>query len=1089
MMAKGSEKFARYLLTGLSFAYLAYAQIASRISGTVRDASGAAMPRVKVVVVDRERGTSLTTETNDAGRYSFPNLGVGVYQVSAEMSGFKKATTAEIQLDVNQSMDADIHMEIGDVTQQVEVGAGMPLLQTSDSQVGALIDAKRIQDLPLAARDFMQLALGAPGVVESRGNLRHQTERGTWLGSFSVHGQSSKYNQYLFDGLPGKEMQHETNIFSPSVDSIQEIKVETSNYNAELGSEAGGQLNVVIKSGTNQVHGSLFEFLRNDRMDAKEKFADSKSELRRNTFGATAGGPIRKDKTFYFGSWESMRLRQGFTQNTTVPTAAFRDGNFSSLLGTDFSNSTPIVLYDWTTKQPFANNILPKSRMNPFTTQFVNEFVPLPIRAGRGGIRPIDNYQSLAPQQTTTNQAIGRVDHTFSAPTRVYGRYAISDTDTVGPPVWPTFGYSHKLRGQQAVSNVSHTLNPTTIFEFRAGYSRFRQTELTENAFKRDVAKDLGLRGACADPACWHAPYFSVTDFSTMGNPSGQTQGQGVSGPRGWKNEIFQIHSSLFLIRGKHTIKVGFTGNRYRDTFPEAIRPAGQHTFNGQWTANGNLSRGFAFADVLLGLPREIMASIDIFDPNFRNSHVMPWAQDDWKITPRLTLNLGLRYEWMGKPQSKYDTIANFYQTGPDTAQIITPRDTGKPGFTKKPDSLGRSLLMNDNNNFAPRVGFAYEASSKMVVRGAYGVFYQRDAACTWIGLSINPPYIRTGDVILNVDEQSIRDFPVDDLTPVVNFVAPGSKPSLIALNVDWHEAYIQQWNVFVERTLGDNFVVKAGYVGNHDVGLRRSVANNAPLPGPGSVQSRRPFQNISSIDMRATNGQSTYNGLELEAQKRYSGGLSFLASYTWSKTLDDVRALDLWFGGSWKGISDLNISHRFNFSGVLEVPYGKRRKFGSAAPAVADAILGGWQVSNIVVLRTGFPLTVTSGGLGNVANTDGITQVPNRIREPKLSRGERTEMRFFDTSAFTAPAPFTLGNAGQNPIFGPGYWGVDLSLGKVFPVRERLSVQYRAEFFNVLNHPNWGDPGTSFGSATFGRITSTTADPRVIQMGLKLLF
>jgi hypothetical protein len=1087
-MAKGS-KFAPILLLGLCLAWLAHSQVASRISGTVLDASGAAMPRVKVTVVDRERGSSLTTFTNDAGRYSFPNLGVGVYAVSAEMSGFKKATTAEIRLDVNQAVDADIRMEIGDITQQVEVAAGMPLLQTSDSQVGALIDAKRIQDLPLAARDFMQLALGAPGVVESRGNLRHQTERGTWLGSFSVHGQSSKYNQYLFDGLPGKEMQHETNIFSPSVDSIQEIKVETSNYNAEFGSEAGGQLNVVIKSGTNQIHGSLFEFLRNDKMDAKEKFADSKSELRRNTFGGTAGGPIRKDKTFYFGSWESMRLRQGFTQNTTVPTTAFRDGNFSSLLGTDFSNTTPIVLYDWTIKQPFANNILPESRINPFTTRFVNEFVPLPIRAGRGGIRPIDNYQSLAPQQTTTDQAIGRMDHTFSAATRAYGRYAVSNTDTVAPPVWPTFSYSHKLRGQQAVSNISHTLNPSTIFELRAGYSRFRQTELTESAFQRDVAKDLGLRGACADPTCWHAPFFSVTDFSTMGNPSGQTQGQGVSGPRGWKNEIFQIHSSLFLIRGKHTIKVGFTGNRYRDTFPEAIRPAGQHTFNGQWTANGTLSRGFAFADVLLGLPREIMASIDIFDPNFRNSHVMPWAQDDWKITPRLTLNLGLRYEWMGKPQSKYDTIANFYQTGPSTAQIITPRDTGKPGFTKKPDRLGRSLLMNDSNNFAPRVGFAYEASSKMVVRGAYGVFYQRDAACTWIGLSINPPYIRTGDVILNVDEQSIRDFPVDDLTPVVNFVAPGSRPSLIALNVDWHEAYIQQWNVFVERTLGENFVVKAGYVGNHDVGLRRSVANNAPPPGPGSVQARRPFQNISSIDMRATNGQSTYNGLELEVQKRYSGGLSLLASYTWSKTLDDVRALDLWFGGSWKGISDLNISHRFNFSGVWEVPYGRRRKFGAAAPAVTDAILGGWQVSNIVVLRTGFPLTVTSGGLGNVANTDGITQVPNRVHEPKLSRGERTETRFFDTSAFTAPAPFTLGNAGQNPIFGPGYWGVDLSLGKVFPVRERLSVQYRAEFFNVLNHPNWGDPGTSFGSATFGRITSTTADPRVIQMGLKLLF
>jgi hypothetical protein len=1088
-MVRGPRSFASLLLPALLVvARIGYPQVVSRISGTVEDASGAAMPRVKVVVTDIDRGTSLTTVTNDVGRYSFPNLGVGDYRVTAEMAGFKKATTGQIRLDVNQSVDADIKMEVGDITQQVEVAAGAPLLQTSDSQVGALIDAKRIQDLPLAARDFMQLALGAPGVVESRGNLRHQTERGSWIGSFSVHGQSSKYNQYLFDGLPGKEMQHETNIFSPSVDSIQEIKVETSNYNAEFGSEAGGQLNVVIKSGTNQVHGSVFEFLRNDKMDAKEKFADRKSELRRNTFGAAVGGPIRRDKTFYFGSWESMRLRQGFTQNTTVPTKAFRDGDFSSLLGTDFSN-TPIALYDWTTRQPFQNNIIPKSRINPFTTRFIDGFVPAPIRAGRGGIRPIDNYQSLAPQQTRTDQAIGRVDHTIDAGTRVYGRYALSDTDTVGPPVWPTFGYSHKLRGQHTVANVSRTLSPSSIFEFRAGYSRFRQTELTESAFVRDVSKELGLKGACSDPACWHAPYFGVTDFSTMGNPSGQTQGQGVSGPRGWKNEIFQIHSSLFLTRGKHTIKAGFTGNRYRDTFPESIRPAGQHTFNGQWTASGALSRGFAFADVLLGLPRQIMASIDIFDPNFRNSHVMPWAQDDWKITSRLTLNLGLRYEWMGKPQSKYDSIANFYQTGPGTAQIITPRDTGKPGFTKKPDSLGRSLLMNDSNNFAPRVGFAYQARPNMVVRGAYGVFYQRDAACTWIGLSINPPYIRTGDVTLNVDEQSIRDFPVDDLTPVVNFVAPGSRPSLIALNVDWHEAYIQQWNLYVERSLGQNFVVKAGYVGNHDVGLRRSVANNAPPPGPGAVQGRRPFQNISSIDMRATNGPSTYHGLELEVQKRYSGGLSFLSSYTWSKTLDDLRALDLWFSGSWKGISDLNIRHRFSFSAVWEAPYGRGRKFGASAPAVANAVLGGWQLSSIVVLRTGYPLTVTSGGLGNVANTDGITQVPNRIREPKLPRGERTETRYFDTGAFTAPAPFTLGNAGQNPIFGPGYWGVDLSLGKVFPVKERLSVQYRAEFFNVLNHPNWGDPGTSFGSATFGRITSTTGDPRVIQMGLKLLF
>ena len=481
------------------------------------------------------------------------------------------------------------------------------------------------------------------------------------------------------------------------------------------------------------------------------------------------------------------------------------------------------------------------------------------------------------------------------------------------------------------------------------------------------------------------------------------------------------------------------------------------------------------------------MASIDIFDPNFRNSHVMPWAQDDWKITPKLTLNFGLRYEWMGKPRANRDTIANFYQTGVNTAAIITPRDTGIPGYMKKPDSLGRSLLMNDNNNFAPRVGFAYQVNANTVARGAYGVFYQRDAACTWIGLSINPPYIRTGDVVLAVDPQAIRDFPVDDLTPVVNFVRPGSKPSLIALNVDWHEAYIQQWNFFVERTVGQNFIVKAGYVGNHDVGLRRSVPNNEPPPGPGDVQARRPFQNISSIDMRATNGQSTYNGLELEAQKRYKGSLSFLASYTWSKTLDDVRALDLWFGERWKGISDLNTSHRFSFSGVWEAPYGKGRKFGSGIPPVANAVLGGWQVSSIVVLRTGFPLTVTTSG--DNLNTGGVTQVPIRLRNAILPRSDRTEAQFFDTSAYVFPDRYALGNAGQNSIFGPGLWNADISAGKVFPIREPISLQFRAEFFNALNHPNWGDPGTSLGTATFGRINSTAGTPRVLQMGLKLLF
>jgi hypothetical protein len=464
----------------------------------------------------------------------------------------------------------------------------------------------------------------------------------------------------------------------------------------------------------------------------------------------------------------------------------------------------------------------------------------------------------------------------------------------LGPPVWPTFSYSHLLRGQHAVLNWSRTLTAARIFEFRAGYSRFKQTEVTESAFKRDVSQELGLKGTCRQPACWHAPFFSVTDFSPFGNPSGRTQGQGVSGPRGWTNEIFEIDPRMYWIHGKHSLKLGFSGRRYHDTFPEAIRPAGQHIFDGQWTAGAD-SRGFALADTLMGLPREIQASVDIFDPNYRNSHVMPWFQDNWKVTPKLMLNLGMRYEWFGRPFAKRDKISNFLPAG--AGKIITPQDTGGGApFQRRPDNVGRGLLQNDNNNFAPRVGFAYHATDKTVVRGAYGVFYQRDSACTWILMSINPPFIRTGDVRLNVNQQSIRDFPVDDLTPVVNFVNPGSRPALFAINIDLHDAYVQQWNLYVEHSVSQSMVVKAGYVGNHSVGLRRFLFPNSPRPAAGDIQARRPFQDIGSVRTATSDGQSTYNGFELELEKRYSKGLSFIAAYTASKTLDNMVP---WTSGS----------------------------------------------------------------------------------------------------------------------------------------------------------------------------------------------
>ncbi|MBI3471331.1 MAG: TonB-dependent receptor [Candidatus Solibacter usitatus] len=1053
--------------------------MASRVNGTITDNSDAVIQGVKVTIEDVDRGAALATTTNEAGRYAFPNLGVGTYRVVAETAGFRKSATQPFKVDVNVSLEVNLKLEVGQVSESVEVVGAAPLIQTNDSQVGNLIDTRKIVELPLAARDFMQLSVMAPGVAESTGNRRHQTERATWQGSFSVHGHDPTYNQYLFDGVVGKEASHQTNVFSPSLDAIQEIKVETANYSAEFGSEAGGHVNVVTRAGTNEFHGVLFEFLRNDKLDARDSFADRKSKLRRNTFGGALGGPIRKDKTFFFGSWESMRLRQGFTQNTTVPGQAYRDGNFSALLGTDASSRTPIALYDWTTKAPFPGNIVPRSRMHALPVRFLSEFIPLPNRPGIGGILPNANYQSLAPQETGTNQFIGRLDHHFTATDRVYGRYAISDTGTIGPPVWPTFGYAHNLRGQHAVLNWSHTLSPSTINEFRAGYSRFVQNELVESAFKRDVSADLGLKGTCRVPACWHAPYFSVQDFSLFGNPSGQTLGQGVSGPRGWKNEIFQIHESFLMVRGKHSLRVGLTGNRYRDTFPEAIRPAGQHNFNGQWTLGAG-SRGFALADMLMGLPRQIMASIDIFDPNFRNSQVMPWIQDDWKVTRRLTLNLGLRYERFGRLAANRDKISNVLFTGPGAARIITPADN-TPG-------LARSLLHDDNNNFAPRFGFAYEVTPRLVARGAYGVFYQRYSAQDAIGMSINPPFIRTGDVVLGVNENDLRAFPVDDLTPVVNFVNPASRPSMNAIDLDARDGYVQQWNFHLERSLTQKLVVKAGYVGTKSTRLDVFRNPNTPKPGPGDVQSRRPYSNLSSIRLSKSELFANYHGLELSADHRFAHGLNFTAGYTWSRTIDNNGTLDPYNTSLDKGLSAFHLAHRFFTTAVWEAPFGRGHRFGAGSPAVVDALLGGWQVSGFLVLETGNPLTITTQG--DLLNTGGgFTQVPIRTGQVNFDRGQRTRSKFFNTDVFLRPAQYTLGNAGRNILIGPGSRNVDLALSKQFRIAESKSLQFRAEFYNAANHPNWGAPGTTLGTASFGVITSNSNLPRDIQLGLKLRY
>lgn len=416
----------------------------------------------------------------------------------------------------------------------------------------------------------------------------------------------------------------------------------------------------------------------------------------------------------------------------------------------------------------------------------------------------------------------------------------------------------------------------------------------------------------------------------------------------------------------------------------------------------------------------------------------------------------------------------------PGQGRIFTPAD--------RPSDIGRALQRNDNNNFAPRFGFAYQIKPSFVARGAYGIFFQKVSQQESISLSINPPFIRTGDVVLGVNEADFRSFPIDDLTPVVNFVAPGSRPSLTALDVDMKDGYVQQWNFYLERTLGQNVVVKAGYVGTKSTGLAIYREGNAPPPGPGGVQGRRPFQNISSMRVAQSEGFATYHGLETSIQRRFHRGLSLAGNYTWSRTIDNQNVIDPRNLPLSKGLSNFHLAHRLSVSGVCEIPYGRGRRFGGGVPAVVNALLGGWQATGVLGLRTGTSLTFST--LGDNLNTGGgYSQVPNRLREPNLPRGERTRSQFFDTGALERPAQYLIGNAGKNIIIGPGHRNLDLSIAKQFSLRERKHLQFRAELYNAANHPNWGNPGTTLGTATFGVITSNENLARVMQLGLKLVY
>src|SRR5437867_361794 len=913
----------------------AYGQEAGSISGRVLDPQGAVVPNVNVRLGQPATGSTRVTVTTAEGLYSFPSLPVGSYTITAEAAGFKRVAVSNIQVEVAQRVQIDLTLDIGAVAEVVEVTAAPAQLQTSDSQIGGVVESKAISDLPLNGRNFTQLMILMAGSTERGGGTvaGHYVQRPGGI-AFSVNGQRQTANQFLIDGFMAKEVQHGTNSIEPIIDALQEFRVQSTNYTAEFGTEAGGQINAVLKSGTNEFHGAAWEFLRNDKLDANNFFnnrtATARPQFRRNQFGAAAGGPILRNKSFIFGAYEGTRVRKGITQLTTVPTAALRNGDFAAL-GT---------VTDPLTKQPFANNVIPVSRRNPITTAILEKYVPLPNRTG------VFNWISTDPQKINVEQYNWRIDHRFSDKDLVFGHYLFEDTDFRYPRLFPTDDASQLFRGQNVLAAWTHLIGARSLNEFRLGFNRFIQNEFQGRAGKVNVVKELGMTGLCEIPSCWGVPQMSVTGFAQFGEHGGQS----VSGPRAWRTEQFQAQDSFYRTFGAHNFKMGGTVRRHRDNFPEAIYPRGVYSFNGFLT-------GQPFGDYLLGYPRNTQTSIDIFSPHFRYAVVEPWVQDDWRLTSELTLNFGLRWEWAGRPVSEDNSISSvvFDSKG---AHLVTARD---------PQGLPRSLAYDDYNNFAPRVGFAYSPKAlhgRTVLRGAYGIFYQRELANTWVDLAINDPFIKQTTFNLDNDPSSPFYFAKYDLSRPTA-LAPPSPLLTFSVDQNWRDGTVHQWNLNVQQAIGFGTVAQIAYVGNRGLRLPWATLPNQPEPGAGPVQSRRPYPNFGTINGLGSGGDANYHGLQIQAEKRYSNGIQFIAGYTWAKCIDNSGGSFVGEGTSIQNGRDFHqqrslctqhFSRRFTTSWLYDLPFGRGKKHLNSAPRAIDIAFGGWQVNGILTLRTGSP-------------------------------------------------------------------------------------------------------------------------------------
>jgi hypothetical protein len=1047
---------------------------AASITGIVTDQSGGAIPGATITATHQATSVPYTAVSNEAGAYTITSLPVGDYVVKVELTGFKSVATKPMTLEASLIARLDVKLEVGTLEETVTVEASSPLLQTQDATVGEVISGTVATTIPLNGRNTAQLALLLPGVVTPNPNS-FTAIRNTGSGRPFVNGHREQTNNFTLDGIDMNESIDNLVPYNPSPDALAEISVQTNNYAAELGNVGGAIVNNVFKSGTNQFHGNAFEFYRNSDFDANSwannRSGAAKADRTQHIFGGTIGGPIARNRVFFFGDIQRAKVDAPGSGLASVAPAEWRAGDLSSI-------TTPII--DPRTGLQFPGNRIPADRISSIARAILSDttLYPLPNRSV-GGVQ--NNYVGSRLAATRAYQWDAKVDVNMSNNDRFFVRYSHAEyRDALAKDTIPLF-LPQRNEGplRNLAGNWNRIFGPSVVNELLLGYNQVGVIRAFDDISGLGNANEkFGIPGG--------QPFAGLSSIAMGSGLSNIGTGASI-----WDtvNKTYQVNEKLTWISGRHTMKFGgqflhYNQNRYY---------AGNNGALGLFSYTGTFT-GVPFADFLL----------DMVSQKGRGSVSPPWthlhnrvgifAQDDFKITNDLTANLGLRWAYTSPLVEKDDRQANFDLT---TGQHLLAGQNGN----------SRALYNAYKKGWEPRLGVAWTPAEKWAVRGAYGIVQYMEGTGANLRLPLNPPFFFESDV--RYDRTSGPGSIATGFTGLVPLDQPSGQ--VRAWDPNLRPQFTQQWNLFVEYLLREKTSLSVGYVGHNADHLVTPFEGNQPRAGTGAVstwlpqQQRRPLFSkaplITNISTTAPNGKSNYNAMQASVRQRLSGGLEFLASYTYGKAMTNnlgyygspgVAAPGAYWtnandGESEYGPAFFDVKHNFVLSGTYEVPFGQERRWGANLSPWADAILGGWSLSGIFQARTGFPITVTDGRATSQQAVRGAER-PNRVGSGKVD--DPTIGRWIDINAFQRAALGSWGDSGVGILRAPGYVNLDLALGKRFKMPNGHNAQFRVEAFNALNHPSFGPPARDISNVnTFGTITSTISPPRTVEFVVKYQF